>query len=148
MRGNVEPFLYDDVIDCLEWIRKVGLKCVVLTDGNARLAEDSPLQQYFDAWLNAGDVGVFKPSWLSFFAAVSSVDGVASRALCVGDSYEKDVIGCMEVGITSVHVQRDSTKGDIPESATVLPDIRITSLTELKSKLMLFASGSQGQSAL
>lgn len=138
VRGKVEPFLYEDVVPCLQWLRKIGMKCVVLTDGNARLTPGSKLEPFFDNWLNAGDVGTLKPSWLSFFSAVSSAGVAPSRTLCIGDSYEKDVVGSMKVGITAVYIERESVERSLPPLARPQPDVTIKSLKELKESLVRF----------
>jgi len=105
-RNLVDPFLYDDTIPCLEWLRSQGVRVAVVTNGTANLTQSPVLNSYLDLSLCAGETGAMKPSPVPFIAVLQRMDVCAARTLFVGDSYENDVVGSKKCGMHSVFLER------------------------------------------
>ncbi len=56
-RSNVDHYLYEDVLSCLNWFREQGIRIAVLTNGNANLALSEQLNFYLTLSLTASEIG-------------------------------------------------------------------------------------------
>ena len=142
-RSDVENHLYDDVIPCFEWLAGQGIKIGVLTNGNANLT-DSSISRYFSQELIIGapEVGAMKPSPVGFISVLQRGNFVPRRVLYVGDSFDKDVLGSMNVGMVGAIISREGVEG-IPienESEQGSKYIALSSLdpAEMEQKILSF----------
>ncbi len=120
-RSNVGPFLYDDVVNTLKELKSMNVITGVLTNGNADLNICKSLGPLIDFTIGAGDIGAMKPSILPFISAVQHCNIQnskllnddklraipPSRILFIGDSYEKDIIGALSVGMKAALITRN-----------------------------------------
>lgn len=112
VRSHVDNHLYDDVIPCFQFLRNMGIRLGVLTNGNANLRDgniDTKIQKYLDPSLilNSSDVGVLKPSPVGFMAIAHRGNICPSRVLFVGDSVEKDALASINAGMHAVYLDRN-----------------------------------------
>lgn len=111
-RSHVDNHLYDDVIECFEWLHSQQIRIGVLTNGNANLRDrdiDMNIQKYLDPSLilNSSDVGVLKPSPVGFMAIAQRGNIRPGRVLFVGDSVEKDALASINSGMHGVYLDRN-----------------------------------------
>lgn len=99
------------------------------------------LEPYFEAIVISGAVGIGKPDPRIFahtLAALGFVDAAAAdptRAVMVGDSLPRDIVGAHRSSMRSIWIRRDADETPTPSSADETPDATITSLRELMAVL-------------
>jgi putative hydrolase of the HAD superfamily len=126
--------VFPDAVRALERWRGVPLG--LLTNGASCLQREkiagSGLGDRFDAVIVSGDLGIGKPDPAIFLHAVERLGVDPKRAVMVGDSYDRDVVGALMAGLRAVWLRR----GDPAEPAFGRPPApRITSLDELDEVL-------------
>lgn len=110
-------------------------KCIIATSAKHSDTEEmiQALQrvgadQYFDYFYSRREIGYAKPD-LKFFATVAGISGFdPDQCVMIGNSYEKDIVGASEAGMTTVFFNENNTPGDYPKA-----DHIITSLDKLLS---------------
>ena len=105
--------------------RTLGL----LTNGPAdiqrhKLAQTG-LASAFSAVVVSGELGRGKPSAASFSAVVEAMGAATDRTLMVGDSWERDVIGALDAGLSGAVwlAHGREPPAPVPEGVVVLDDL-------------------------
>ena len=80
----------------------------------ARLLEDLGLADRFVTIVISDRVGYGKPHPVIFRAALDAAGVPAARAVHVGDSYAKDVLGAVGAGMTAMLLLRDGASPPDP----------------------------------
>lgn len=123
--------LFEDTIEILDYLQpKYHLH--IITNGFSE-AQDKKLQvskitHYFKTVTNAEMAGVKKPNPIIFHHALQLANARAEESLMIGDSYEADVLGALEVGYDAIffNYRRDESESNIKQ---------INQLKELKKYL-------------
>ncbi|PRW62619.1 HAD family hydrolase [Actinopolyspora mortivallis] len=131
--------LFDDVSECLDWLRASGLAVAAITNAPGEYQRHKlaavGLAEVFDVMLISGEYGVSKPSEEIFYAACSSL-GLAPRQVAhVGNSLEVDAEGAARAGMHGVWLDRsagDSARGRCRSAGVSV----ISSLYELPELLV------------
>ncbi|EZQ01821.1 HAD family hydrolase [Candidatus Acidianus copahuensis] len=108
--------LYDDAIDFLEGVRKMGLKVVMITNTTPKVHEivkNLNLMRYLDGIVASCDVGIMKPHPKIFYRAV---EVAGSSGIHVGDSYEIDVLGAKRAYLDAILLDREGFYPEIKEN--------------------------------
>ena len=95
--GTIEARLQD--------FRRLGLRLVVVSNANGRLAavfDRLGLSRYFDCLVDSFNEGVEKPDPRLFQIALARSGARAERTLHVGDLYHVDVVGARAAGLSAV----------------------------------------------
>lgn len=103
MRHEVE--FYEDVFPVLDRL-KPKYRLGSISNGNAS-AGLTPLNDYFEYFINAADVMARKPDARIFEAFCQRLDIDPIQCLYVGDDPLYDVAGAREVGMQTIWVNRD-----------------------------------------
>jgi HAD superfamily hydrolase (TIGR01549 family) len=118
--------LHPDAKNALEWARRHGHRVIVLTDADPYLTRDIlPATGIVDMWddvITAAEAGYAKPEAPIFRLALERAGVPASRAIMIGDSYERDVLGARAAGIPRailVDRHRVRTIDDVPVITTL-----------------------------
>lgn len=113
--------LHPDATRALEWARRTGHRVFVLTDADPYLVEDvlpaTGITQLWDGVVTAAEAGYPKPEAPIFRLALQAAGVPAARAIMIGDSYERDVVGARAAGIPRailVDRHRARTVDDVP----------------------------------
>jgi len=77
------------------------------------------LTPYFSTVTDSESVGVKKPNPLIFQKALSDANCEPSRAVMIGDSYEADILGALQVGMHAIHF---AVAGETPHNDCVMID--------------------------
>ena len=105
LRHDVE--FYDDVFPVMQQLRgKYQLGSI--SNGNAS-AGLTPLNEYFDFYINAADVMARKPSAKIYHAFCEYFAVQPEQCVYVGDDPEYDVAGAREAGMQTIWVNRENT---------------------------------------
>lgn len=99
-------------IECLEgvkefiiWNKKIGKKIGILTDYETEFQiiklEKLELLEYIDFIITSEEVGIEKPSIHMFQTILRKMNLLASEVIMIGDSYEKDIQGAINMDILS-----------------------------------------------
>ena len=121
LRHDVE--FYADVFPVLDQLQ-AGYRLGSISNGNAS-AGLTPLDAYFEYYLNASDVMARKPDRRIFDHFCARLDIEPEQCLYVGDDPEYDVVGAREAGMRTVWVNRE--RRDWP-STWAQADAEITDL--------------------
>lgn len=130
----------DCVFDVLEYLgRKYKLGLLSnYPDGNAIRASlaQTRLDQYFDAVVVSGDLGVVKPHPVPYITVLRQLRVKASQAVFVGDNWLGDIQGAKGAGLQAILTMQWQTPEVFEhEDHHVEPDAVIGHLTELKNLL-------------
>ncbi|SNY51231.1 HAD family hydrolase [Paractinoplanes atraurantiacus] len=124
--------LFDDAVPALRRVRAAGLTVAVFTNGEQgqqrRKLERLGLLPEVDLMVASSTLPAGKPDPRAFRHAVERVGVDASRALMVGDSLHKDVLGARAAGLMAVLLDRaDSHAGVEVPRITSLDDLTLSS---------------------
>lgn len=120
--------LYPETIETLTALKTSGVQLGVISNFDSRLfglLEGLGIAPFFDSVVISTQVGAAKPEREIFLQALASQNVYADEALHVGDSYEADVVGARNVGLTPVLVDREGKHRGTEEG------LRVGSLGEL-----------------
>ena len=96
--------LFEDALSTLEFLSK-RYPLVALSNGNADIGRIG-INQYFQASVSAGELGISKPDPQIFHAAARAVDISPSNVLHIGDDPVLDVLGALNVNMQTVWLNR------------------------------------------
>ena len=130
---------YEDVIPCLQMLKKLGIKTAIISDG-------LPIKQYekilrlgiddlIDLTVISDELGIRKPNPKLFDHCLKRFGITGSETIYVGDRIDKDIIPAKLNNIYSVYIHRGGkydtykTGFKIPEGTK--PDYEISNLNEL-----------------
>ncbi|PQJ22979.1 YjjG family noncanonical pyrimidine nucleotidase [Tenacibaculum sp. SG-28] len=89
--------------------------------------DTSKISKYFDVIVTSESVGVKKPNPKVFEFALAQAKATPKESLMIGDSYEADILGALNVGMEAIHfAEIDSDTNGV---------LRIKNLEELKQYL-------------
>jgi putative hydrolase of the HAD superfamily len=104
-RENLWEAVPDEVVPVLEGFRRRGLRLVVVSNANGRLAHvlgRLDLLRLLDHALDSHEVGVEKPDPRLFEIALTRSGARRETTLHVGDLYNVDVVGARAAGLRAV----------------------------------------------
>ena len=130
---------YEDVIPCLQMLKKLGIKTAIISDG-------LPIKQYekilrlgiddlIDLTVISDEIGIRKPNPKLFDHCLKRFGITGSETIYVGDRIDKDIIPAKLNNIYSVYIHRGGkydtykTGFKIPEGTK--PDYEISNLNEI-----------------
>lgn len=116
--------------DILKFCRGRGIKVAVVTNGEQGMQRNAlkkfSLDSYVDYLVTPASSSEIKPNRGIFERALSLTGALPGRALMIGDTYSRDVIGALDSGITPIWLNRQGES--MPEDPRV---IEVRSLKEL-----------------
>jgi putative hydrolase of the HAD superfamily len=124
---------YDDTATVLAKLRAEGVKIAVCSNWDWDLAEameEAGIAEHVDLVVSSAWVGARKPHARIYVHTLAALGADPQRTLFVGDTWNCDVDGPLEHGLTPVYVRRDHREPDHtapsekPEHVVVLPDLR------------------------
>lgn len=97
--------LFDNAIDVLDYL-KPQYNMHIITNGfeevQIRKLKNSNLSPFFDQVITSEKVGVKKPNPVIFEYAMEITGAGAHESVMIGDNFEADIIGAMEVGMQAI----------------------------------------------
>ncbi|MFQ5675519.1 MAG: HAD family hydrolase [bacterium] len=121
----------EDAVVTLSALKERGYRLGVISnsDGSiATLLRDCNLTDYFEVIVDSEVVGIRKPSPAIFEFALNKMAAKAPESLFVGDSYETDVLGAQQAGLTGILF-------DPLKKFTTFECVKINRLSELLDSL-------------
>lgn len=102
--------LFEDAIPLLEFLKKNGIICVVLTngpsDGQRSKIKALGLKNYMNKFYISAEIGYSKPNVEAYEYVLNDLQLSASNAWMIGDSLENDVEGALKAGIRGILLDR------------------------------------------
>lgn len=96
--------LHEGVIEVFEWLKKRNIGIAICTDLTAhiqhRKVRKLGIENYIDVFVSSEEAGREKPDKRIFHLCLKKLGLNASECFFLGDNYEKDIIGALNVGIT------------------------------------------------
>lgn len=123
--------LFDGTIELLQYLQP-KYQLHIITNGfeEAQLKKmnSSAITPYFKTITNADTVGVKKPNPIIFDHALKFANAKSNESLMIGDNYEADILGALNVGYDAIffNYRNDKTEHHIKQ---------ITHLSQLKKYL-------------
>jgi putative hydrolase of the HAD superfamily len=112
-----EPWeIFEEVPAVLSALDSKGVRMVVVSNWDDRLPillEKLEISEFFEAIVFSADVGSEKPFPTIFQRALEELSLPAEEVIHIGDRLREDVEGARGVGMQSIHLARDSDKGDL-----------------------------------
>ena len=106
--------LYDDVIKTLERMIENGYKNIILSNHVPELDQivnNLNIKKYFYKIYNSAYIGYEKPNSKIFEYVVNDLKINKTDCIMVGDSYESDIKGALNVGINAIYVRKENKQG-------------------------------------
>lgn len=101
--------LYPETFSTLETLKSRGLIVGVISNFDSRLfdiLDGFGIARFFDPIVISTRAGAAKPEREIFVQALARVGVKAREALHIGDSYDADIVGAQQAGLTPVLVER------------------------------------------
>lgn len=121
--------LLDGTVEMLEYLKK-EYQLHIITNGFEEVQrlkmEKSGIANYFNIVVTSESVGVKKPNPRVFEYALTEAKAQPEESIMIGDSYEADIMGALNMGMLAIHLTEEKSSNGI---AT------ISSLIELKQYL-------------
>ena len=96
---------FEGVKDFIIWNKTNGIKIGILTDYETEYQiiklENLGLLSYIDHIVTSEEVGIEKPSVNMFFQMLRKMNLLGDELIMIGDNYEKDIIGALNIGVKS-----------------------------------------------
>lgn len=101
--------LYAGFQDVLEWLRSANIKIAICTDLTAGIQQQKimklGLDKYVDVLVTSEEVGYEKPDRRMFQLTLEKLQLKPDEAVMVGDSWNKDIQGAVNMGIKAIWKQ-------------------------------------------
>lgn len=98
--------LFEGAHEILEHL-KPNYKLHIITNGfnevQYKKIKNSGLSGYFDKIITSEEAGVKKPDPLIFRYALDTINASANETIMIGDNWEADVMGAMNIGIDAIY---------------------------------------------
>ncbi len=124
--------LFDDVSGVISSAKRARVPLALITNGSSDTQRDKlrvlEIEQFFDAVVISGEVGVAKPDAAAFQLALAELAIEPGDVWHIGDSLGKDVAGANAAGLRSVWLNRS---GLMRADGDPKPDLEVRSLSEL-----------------
>lgn len=115
--------LNDGVIEILEFLKEKEIKVAICTDLTAYIQHRKIRQLGIDKYINfivtSEEVGEEKPSPKMFKSCIDKFNLKPSQIFCVGDSYEKDILGSINLDIYPILYTKVKNDKKIFRCATI-----------------------------
>ena len=126
--------VYEDTRPVLEHFRR-HYRLGLLTNGAPDLQREkiagAGIGGHFDQIVISGDLGFGKPDPRIYETTLSRLDATPQEAIIIGNNLHTDVQGAQAVGMKAIWLNRAGA----PRNDSVVPDLEITTLVELKRLL-------------
>ena len=99
---------FDDVFPVLEVLR-TKYRLGSISNGNASAAL-TPLNEYFDFFINAVDVMARKPDAKIYRAFCEGIGVAPAACVYIGDDPEYDVVGARDAGLKTIWINRQQQR--------------------------------------
>jgi putative hydrolase of the HAD superfamily len=113
----------DVLVRSLQGHRKIGLLTNGPSDIQRHKFEGTGLADCFDAVVISGEVGIGKPDGAIFADVLDRLGTTAPTTVMVGDSWERDVVGALGVGMTAVWVAGGRPPPETHPDVTVVDSV-------------------------
>lgn len=125
--------LFPDSISTLDRLKNLGVKLVLITNGNSEGQREKinrfSLDKYFEFCLIEEELGYGKPDKRVFECALERLGLKAEEVWMVGDNLVWDIEAPQKLGIFSIW--NDYRKKGLPENTAIIPDRIINSIEQL-----------------
>lgn len=107
---------YDGVKDFVQWNASQNMKIAVLTDYETEYQivklEKLGLLSYIDVIVTSEEIGKEKPSNQLFLAVLNKMNLPSESVIMVGDNFEKDIVGAIDMNIFAYWFTQHLVKSD------------------------------------
>ena len=110
--------VYPETVGVLQTLRARGLTLGIISNWDLRLkrlVSNLGLSEFFHFVLGSSHCGATKPSRKIFEAALGEANAKPEETLHVGDSYEEDFLGATQMGMASIHLNRNGAVRKAPK---------------------------------
>jgi len=123
--------LYEDVIPCLEDLKKEGYHLGIISNGHSedqrKKLNKFGIKDYFSTIVISGDIGFAKPNPKIFLESINILNVDPQDVIYIGDMIEMDIIAANKVGMKAIWINR--AKKEVKFDGTSISDL--TNLKEI-----------------
>ncbi len=102
--------LYEDVIPCLEDLKKEGYRLGIISNGHSedqrKKLNKFGIKDYFSTIVISGDIGFAKPNPKIFLESIKILNVDPQDVIYIGDMIEMDIIAANKVGMKAIWINR------------------------------------------
>jgi len=99
--------LVEGTKEILQYLKLKGYQISIISNGfrevQFKKLENTGMLQYFDKVFLSEDLKIPKPAVEIFQYAIKSVNAKKSKSLMIGDDWETDIVGAMNMGIDAIY---------------------------------------------
>jgi FMN phosphatase YigB (HAD superfamily) len=125
----------EDTLEVLETLRKNRYKLAMIANagsiGARNVIASCRLEDYFDAIVISGELGIEKPAREIFEAALDKLRVKAENTIMVGNRIDADIVGANRIGMRSVRFKWNDRYQERISNGDEKPNFVIQSLLEL-----------------
>jgi acyl carrier protein len=124
--------LFDEVLPLFQELKKRQYILGIISNADKSILEQitrTGLKTHLDALVTSDEVGAEKPDASIFLAALAKTGVKAPEALYIGDQYQSDILGAVNVGMQAILIDRYNVNTNITDC------VRIHNLKEIISYL-------------
>jgi HAD superfamily hydrolase (TIGR01549 family) len=101
--------LFEEVLPLFSALKEKGYVLGIISNADKSIGEQidrTGIKRYLDVLVTSDQVGVEKPDAKIFLAALDRTQIKAENAIYVGDQYQSDILGALNVGMKAVLMDR------------------------------------------
>ncbi|HKJ43377.1 MAG TPA: YjjG family noncanonical pyrimidine nucleotidase [Sunxiuqinia sp.] len=110
--------LFPGAIETLDYLKGKGYQMYIITNGFSEVQhkkiESSGLQPYFSRVFISEEIKFPKPDIRIFQHALKTCNAKKSRSIMIGDSWDSDIIGAINTGISQVAITNNGENKTLP----------------------------------
>lgn len=108
-------YLFENTIEILDYL-STNYKLHILSNGFEEVQYKklikSNIHHYFKTITNGEDIGVKKPHPEIFYHALKKAETEPQRSIMIGDGFEADIEGALNVGMDAIYFDTNNIKND------------------------------------
>jgi putative hydrolase of the HAD superfamily len=106
------------VVETLDYLKKRGYQMHIITNGFSEVQHkkivSSGLNAYFKRIFISEDIQHPKPDKRIFQHALKCCNAKKSKSIMIGDSWESDIVGAMNIQMSQTVIVKNTNTGNIP----------------------------------
>ena len=116
-------------------VKEKGYHCGIISDIDIDYQEKQfkalNIDQEFNSITTSEEIEIYKPAAPIFEAALKKANCLGKEALMIGDSYEKDIVGGKNMGMTTIWINRYQKQIDTNYNIDSMADFTVVQLKDI-----------------
>ncbi len=127
--------LSEGAMESIFMVKEKGYHCGIISDIDIDYQEKQfkalNIDQEFNSITTSEEIEIYKPAAPIFEAALKKANCLGKEALMIGDSYEKDIVGGKNMGMTTIWINRYQKQIDTNYNIDSMADFTVVQLKDI-----------------